>query len=132
MPLTGWVFDAVFISFNIPSYQKPSRSDLSVMEDFVLWAGPKGLAGASPENDQENGSRDEAGFHLLLLAVEGRRSSVADWASARFQFQSLCADETMRRSVSPGKLAVGEGIEPSTFRLTAGRCTNSTTPQQGV
>jgi hypothetical protein len=30
------------------------------------------------------------------------------------------------------ELAVGEGIEPSTFRLTAGRCTNSTTPQQGL
>ena len=28
-------------------------------------------------------------------------------------------------------LAVGGGIEPPTFRLTAGRCTNSTTPQQG-
>src|SRR5438552_3817626 len=29
-----------------------------------------------------------------------------------------------------GKMAVGGGIEPPTFRLTAGRCTNSTTPQK--
>src|ERR1700693_1180762 len=47
MPLTGWVFDAVFISVSMPSYQKPSRSDLSIREVSVLCAGPKGLAGAA-------------------------------------------------------------------------------------
>src|SRR5450759_5249615 len=53
MPFTGWVFDAVFISVNVPSYQKPSRSDLRIRELFVLCAAPKGLAGASPEHVQE-------------------------------------------------------------------------------
>src|SRR6266540_5915337 len=53
MPFTGWVFDAVFISVRGPSYQKPSRSNLSIRELSVLWAGPKGLAGASPEHFQE-------------------------------------------------------------------------------
>src|SRR5713101_1066899 len=31
-----------------------------------------------------------------------------------------------------GEMAVGGGIEPPTFRLTAGRCTNSTTPQKAA
>src|ERR1700693_6189103 len=53
MPLTGWVFDAVFISVSMPSYQKPSRSDLSIREVSVLCAGPKGLAGAAPEDFPE-------------------------------------------------------------------------------
>src|ERR1700693_1393050 len=53
MPLTGCVFDAVFISVSVPSYQKPSKSDSRIRELFVLWAAPKGLAGASPEHVQE-------------------------------------------------------------------------------
>src|SRR6202162_5492169 len=53
MPLTGWVVVAVFISVSMPSYQKPSRSDVSIREVSVLCAGPKGLAGASPEHFQE-------------------------------------------------------------------------------
>src|SRR5712691_7444383 len=74
MPLTGWVFDAVFISVIIPSYQKPSRSDLSVQEDFVLWAGPKGLAGASPEHVQEPAK-------YLICDISGAGLG-ADWARA--------------------------------------------------
>jgi hypothetical protein len=35
-----------------------------------------------------------------------------------------------RHSPLVTELAVGEGIEPPTFRLTAGRCTNSTTPHR--
>src|SRR6266550_4746804 len=120
MPFTGWVFDAVFISVIIPSYQKPSRSDLSVMEDFVLWAGPKGLAGASPEHVQEpekylifdisgaglgadwaraaeatsrrTAAETRVVFIYSSLPSKRRRGSFADRASARFRFQNLAWD----------------------------------------
>src|SRR5437870_10585571 len=74
MPLTGWVFDAVFISVIIPSYQKPSRSGLSVVELCVLWAGPNGLAGASPEHVQEPAKS-------LICDISGAGLG-ADWARA--------------------------------------------------
>ena len=47
MPLSGRVFDAVFISVSMPLYQKPSRSNLSIRELFVLWAAPRRLSGVS-------------------------------------------------------------------------------------
>src|SRR5438445_13055059 len=86
MPLTGWVFDAVFISVIIPSYQKPSRSGLSVVELCVLWAGPKGLAGASPEHVQE-----PAKYFRFDISGAGLG---ADWARAAEATSRKTAAET--------------------------------------
>src|SRR6058998_102368 len=119
MPFTGWLFDAVFISVIIPSYQKPSRSDLSVMEDFVLWAGPKGLAGASPEHVQEpekylipaisaagfgaswarateatsrrTAAETRVVFIYSSLPSKRRRNSVPDGASAGCSILAMCS-----------------------------------------
>src|SRR6266496_6572071 len=127
MPFTGWVFDAVFISVTMPSYQKPSRSDLSVWELFVLWAGPKGPAGASPEHVQEpakyfscdisgaglgadwasaaeaTSTKTEAETRVVFiyssLPSKRRLKSVADGASAGCSILGMRSDDRLRRSV---------------------------------
>src|SRR5437762_10194940 len=100
MPFTGWAFDAVFISVIIPSYQNPSRSDLSIMEDFVLWAGPKGLAGASPEHVQE-----PAKYVIFDIAEAGLG---ADWARV--------AEATSRRAAAETRVVFIDSSLPSKRR----------------
>src|ERR1700693_558448 len=120
MPLTGWVFDAVFISVSMPSYQKPSRSDLSIREVSVLCAGPKGLAGASPEHFHEAAkylSRDisGAGFGACWARAEEAtsRRTAAD-ARVVFIFSSLPSEVTAKAIMTRRKTELlGRGIDVS-------------------
>src|SRR6266508_2001228 len=109
MPFTGWVFDAVFISVRGPSYQKPSRSNLSIRELSVLWAGPKGLAGASPEHFQEPAkylSCDISGAGLGVCWARAEeattRRTTAD-ATVVFIFSLLAVEVTAKPIMTPRK-----------------------------
>src|SRR6266540_786566 len=109
MPFTGWVFDSVFISVRGPSYQKPSRSNLSIRELSVLWAGPKGLAGASPEHFQEPAkylSCDISGAGLgacWARTEEATNRSTAADATVVFIFSLLAVEVTAKPIMTPRK-----------------------------
>src|ERR1700693_2378070 len=120
MPLTGWVFDAVFISARGPLYQKPSRSDLSISELSVLWAAPKGLAGASPVHFQEPAKYlicDISGAGLgacWASAAEATSRRPATDARLVFIFSSLPSEVTAKAIMTRRKTELlGRGIEIS-------------------
>ena len=72
-------------------------------------------------------------LHPIASPCRGARSlpnpGVKSRETVRARRPSLVGWPAQRAARSPS-LAVGGGLEPPTFRLTAGRCTSSTTPQR--